>query len=152
SDVTSPRSTPLATEDVTFSEPIDLATFDYRDLMLTDDGATVPLTSAVTAAPVAGTTATYRISGLGAFTSATGAYELTVDATGVRDPAGNGGTDQLAVDWATNSSLPPAPTNLAITPDTGRSASDGATNTGAVTLSGALGAPGLSVDVFDSSI
>ena len=91
SAVSSPRSTPLAAEDITFSEAIDPATFDYRDLALTNDGATVPLTSSVTVVPVAGTTATYRISGLGLH-DRNRPYELTVDATGIRDQAGNTGS------------------------------------------------------------
>ena len=45
---------------------------------------------------------------------------------------------------------PAAPTNLAISPDTGVSSTDGLTDTGSLTLTGSLGAAGLTADVFDA--
>src|SRR5262249_22510461 len=51
--------------------------------------------------------------------------------------------------WVMITTPPAAPSNLAISPDTGVSSTDGITNANVLTLSGALGAPGLVVDVFD---
>ena len=85
-----PRRTPVQTVDVTFSEPIDPATFDFSDITLTYGGNAVPLTNTVNVVPVSG--AIYRIGGLAGFTSAMGTYTITVAGTGVRDPAGNAGT------------------------------------------------------------
>ena len=42
------------------------------------------------------------------------------------------------------------PTNLAISPDTGDSSGDGVTDTGAVTFTGDLSSPGMTVSVFDA--
>ena len=53
---TNPRNTVILSEDVTLSEPIDLATFDRHDLTLTrNDGANL-IDSRVTVEYVAGST------------------------------------------------------------------------------------------------
>ena len=88
--VPDPRSIPVSSVDVVFSEPIDLSTFDTSDMTLTRDGAPVMLGPAVTVALVSG--ATYRISGLAGFTQGAGDYVLTVNGSGIRDAAGNAGT------------------------------------------------------------
>src|SRR5207248_1101544 len=75
-------------------------------------------------------------------------------------PAGPGFVYDVAVtasgqvladrDFGNQAKAPPAaPTALAIDPDAGASASDGVTNTGAVTFSGSLGEAGLLVHVYD---
>jgi hypothetical protein len=94
-----PRSTPVSTDNVVFSEPINLATFTSGALLLTLNGSSVPLTSAVTTSLVSGST--YQISGLDSFTAAAGNYVLTVNATGVQDLAGNTGTGSASVTWTT---------------------------------------------------
>ena len=55
---------------------------------------------------------------------------------------------------ATNNliSPPAAPSDLAISPDTGASSTDGITDTGTLTLSGKLGSAGLSVELFDETL
>ncbi len=90
---------------------------------------------------------TYQISGLAALDAANGTYTLTVNGADVSDLAGNAGTNSLSTFWVESTSLPAAPTDLAISPNTG--ISPGLTDTGAVTLTGSLGATGLTVNVFD---
>src|SRR5262249_6301518 len=97
-----PRTTPVSTVDMAFSEPIDLSTLTVADLSLTRDGSPVALTGAVTMSLVSG--ATYRISGLDGFTAAPGAYALTVNAAGVLDLAGNSGTGSASDTWTISSS------------------------------------------------
>ncbi len=92
-----PRSSSVSTVGVTFSEPIDLSTFDYRDLILNRNGAAVTLTSAVKTSLVSG--ATYQISGLDGVTGSVGSYVLTVNAGGVKDGAGNAGTGFASTSW-----------------------------------------------------
>ena len=102
-----PRNTAVATEDVTFSKPIDTTTFDLNDLLLTRNGGTTNLISSpssVAIAPVSGNT--YRISGLGSLTTADGSYKLTVMGVGIRDLAGNATTNAPAVSWLMDSHAP----------------------------------------------
>ncbi|MBN2473427.1 MAG: Ig-like domain-containing protein [Pirellulales bacterium] len=132
---------------VEFSEAIDSDTFDFNDLLLTLDGGANRITSAVQVDQIDGQT--YRIMGLAALTSVDGAYELTVDAAGVEDLAGNDGQATAAASWTMDTVAPDPATNLAISPDAGISADDGRTNTVAVTLSGDLAESGLTVEVFD---
>ena len=147
--VPGPRSTPVATEDVTFSKPINPATLSANDVTLTLNGGSNLITADVTIAFVSGNT--YQINGLAALTAAPGTYTLTVNAAGISDLAGNAGLGSLATTWVFNASIPASPTNLAISPDTGASSTDGITDTGSLTLTGSLGAAGLKVDVFDAT-
>ena len=57
-----------------------------------------------------------------------GQYTFTVNTAGIQDLAGNGGTGSTAVSWNLATAPLPAPTNLAISPDTGYSSTDGITN------------------------
>jgi hypothetical protein len=73
-----------------------------------------------------------------------------LEATGF-DLAGNAGpTATFAV--TVDPTAPVAATNLKISPDSGSSASDGITNTGVVTFSGAFGEAGLTAQVFDTTL
>ena len=67
-----PRNTPVGSVDVTFSEPINPATFTTANLSLTDNGGPNLITSAVTISLVSGTTSTYQIGGLSGLTTAEG--------------------------------------------------------------------------------
>lgn len=87
-----PSRFPTASVDVTFSEPIDESSFTRADVTLARGGA-VLLAGGLTITPLGG--ASYRIGGLTNLTSPDGAYTLTVDATGVRDPAGNAGAGSM---------------------------------------------------------
>ena len=90
---------------------------------------------------------TYQISGLAALDTADGTYTLTVNGTDVSDLAGNAGTNSLSTSWVMETTVPAAPSDLAISPNTGVSA--GLTDTGIVTLTGSLAGTGFTVDVFD---
>ena len=97
------RNTSVATENVTLSETITLTTFTLADLSLTRDGSPVTLTG-VTVTLVSGTT--YRINNLATLTNTPGNYVLTVDATGISDPAGNAGTGSSQVSWTLDTTAP----------------------------------------------
>src|SRR5436309_1067876 len=84
----SPPTPALATEDVTFSEPIDLNSFHPAGLSLTRDGAAVSLNGLMLTL-TSGTT--YRIGGLSSATLPNGAYVLTFGSSSVADLAGNPG-------------------------------------------------------------
>jgi hypothetical protein len=150
-----PRTTPVGTASapvtVTFSEPINLSTFTAAALTLTDDGVTVPLSSI--GVSQVGNTDSYQVTGLDGATTATGAYVLTVDAGRIQDAAGNTGSGTGQVTWTT---VVAAATNVAIAPTgsgsvTVVSSTHSDADTGAVTLTGTLLQPGLTVDVFDTS-
>ncbi|WP_145266393.1 FG-GAP-like repeat-containing protein [Tautonia plasticadhaerens] len=84
---------PIDVAMVTFSEPIDPASFGVDDLRLTRDGQPVDL-DGVAVDWVDETT--YRVVGLGALTRRSAGYELVVDAGGLRDLSGNPGVGRLA--------------------------------------------------------
>jgi hypothetical protein len=96
--VPNPRNTPVTSIDVSFSELIDLDTFDHRDLSLTLNGGPNRITDAVTVTHVSGTT--YRIAPLDALTNDEGNYELTVIGGGIEDFGGNPATNSLTTAWA----------------------------------------------------
>src|SRR5208283_1243669 len=95
--------------------------------------------------------AVYRISGFNWVVGQNGSYQLTVDADGILDLAGNAGSGSASASWVMDTTPPDPASNLAISPDTGVSKTDGITNTGAVTLTGSLDESGLSVHVEDTS-
>ncbi len=86
-------ASPVDSIDVTFSEPIELATFTASDLRLTRNGTLLTLPAGLTINPVDGTSATYRLSGLQSVTAAPGLYSLQIDATGITDLASNSGLE-----------------------------------------------------------
>ena len=92
-----PTATPVDTETVVLDEAVK--SFDHSALSLTLNGSPVALNSGVTVSLVGGTAATYRISGLAPFTTANGAYVLTVDATRIVDYADNAGLGTATVGW-----------------------------------------------------
>ena len=92
-----PRTTSVDSIDVTFSELMDLSTFDYRDLTLTRSGSPNLINSSVTVSYVSGTT--YRINGLASLTSLDGVYDFTIDYRGIADRAGNVEISQASDHW-----------------------------------------------------
>jgi hypothetical protein len=142
-----PRNTAVSTLSVTLSEPIDSSTFDWHDLTLTRDGGPNLITNAVTVTLVSGST--YQIAGLAGLTTSDGNYMLTVNAQAIADIAGNAGINSVLSSWVMDTTTPAAPTNLAITPNTG--VTPGLTNTGTVILSGSLTGSIRTVDIFDAS-
>jgi hypothetical protein len=147
SSIFSPRNTAIDEINVVFSKPIDPSTFTTSALSLTNDGSGNLITRAVSISQVSGST--YQIAGLSSFDMLSGTYNLTVLGSSIVDLAGNAGTNSLSTSWVIDTMPPTAPSNLAISPDNGVSAADGLTNTGAVTLSGAVSAAAVSVDVFN---
>ncbi|MCM0590374.1 MAG: Calx-beta domain-containing protein [Gloeotrichia echinulata DEX184] len=81
-------TTPVNYIDVRFSEQINLSTFNNSDITLTRNGENITLPD-ITVEYLSGTT--YRINGLGNFTTTPGTYQLKVDGTTIQDNAGNSG-------------------------------------------------------------
>jgi hypothetical protein len=101
-----PRTTPVPDVDVTFSQPMQLATFTDAALVLTDDGGPDLITGAVTIGLVAGSTSTYQIGGLAGITEAEGNYALTVNVADIQDPYGHHGSGTLSTSWLMDTTLP----------------------------------------------
>jgi hypothetical protein len=102
SQPSTPRTDPVQSVDVTFSQPIDPTTFTTTALTLTRDGTAVPLASP----PVTFTSTdntTFTVGGLSTSTTPFGAYVLTVDATQIKNSAGTSGTGSQSVSFTVQS-------------------------------------------------
>ncbi len=88
-----PRNTPVPSIAVTFSKPIDPATFTNAALGLTLDGMTVSLPGTVLEKAVGGSSTDFTIDGLDLPTTAQGTYVLTITTSSITDTFGNHGTD-----------------------------------------------------------
>ncbi len=106
--------TPIDSVDVTFSEPINLATFGVGSVMLRRDGLTVPAGS-TTYAQIG--ESAYRISGLAPATFADGFYILTVSAAGVSDLVGTLGVGSVTVSWTVDATPPTVVDVVDVSPD-----------------------------------
>ena len=139
---TSPRNTVILSFNVTFSEPINLATFDPSHLELDRDGTPITLDDRVMIQAVGG--AVYQITGLNWFMGLQGAYQLIVNGNGVQDLwRANIGSGTASASWIMETVSPDAPTGVALTPDRGVSNSDGLTDTEQVSITGTVDcAPG----------
>ncbi|MCO5051617.1 MAG: Ig-like domain-containing protein [Verrucomicrobiae bacterium] len=146
---TNPRNIVVQNLTVTFSHAVDPATFDHHDLTLTRDGGPDLINADVTLTRL--TPTTYQIGEISWLQGWAGSYTLTVDAAGIQDWAGNPGVGSTNVSWTMILDTPATPDHLAIAPDLGFSATDGLTSTNAVTLSGTVTAPNLTVRVFDTT-
>ena len=91
----------------------------------------------------------YRVSGFNWVSGLEGTYVLSVSAAGISDRAGNVGVGSAGSSWVMDTTVPAAPTGLAIVPDTGASPTDGLTNSATVVLSGNLAESGLTVRLVD---
>ncbi len=89
---------PVGSVDVVFSEQIDLPSFDYTDVVLTLNGGSNLINTAVTVSQL--TTNSYRISGLASLTTIDGNYELTVVGSGIQDFGGNAVMNSASTAWA----------------------------------------------------
>ncbi|MCY2986427.1 MAG: FG-GAP-like repeat-containing protein [Planctomycetota bacterium] len=146
---TNPRNTVVMKLDVSFSEPIDPATFDWHAVTLTRNGGSNLITSAVQIVPIS--TTAYSIREFNWVVGQEGTYSLSVDAAGIQDLAGNAGTGTASETWVMDTTAPAAPTGLAISPDRGVSATDGLTNTTRLLVSGTVLEPGLRIHVSDTT-
>jgi hypothetical protein len=153
----SPRNIVVPNLTVTFSEPINPSTFTTAALTLTrtdSNGTSANLINeftdaqrAVTISPVAGTTSTWQIANINWPQGLQGTYTLTVNGSTIQDPAGNTVSGSASSTWILNTTTPPAPTDLAITPNNG--IRPGLTNTEVLTLSGYTPQPNMRVEMFD---
>ncbi len=148
--VQSPRNIVVQALDVTFSHAIDPATFDYHDLNLTLNGGPNLITPVVTITPLSSTV--YEIRNFSWVSGYDGNYNLTIDATGVSDLAGNAGTGSATVNWQMSTHAPAAPSPFrhharhgVFTPMTPSTASNN------VTLTGSLPSANLSVHIIDQT-
>ncbi len=130
-----PRTTPVSTVDVTFSVPIDTSSPTAGAVTLTDNGSPVAV-SGVSFALVPGTTSTYQVGDLSAFTAQGGTYTLTVNAADIDDQYGIAGTGTAATSWTNTATA----TATAVTPGTA-SVSYGQSATFTATVSSAAGVP-----------
>jgi len=91
---------PISSLQITFSEPIDLSTFDVSAITLTQDGGANLIGSGVTITLVANST--YSINGLTTLTGNQGNYQLTVNTASVQDFGGNhvAGNAVISTSWA----------------------------------------------------
>ena len=106
-----PRNAPVSSIDVTFNEPVDLATFTTASLTLTDSGGANLITNGVTFAAVSGTTSTYAINGLASLTAAEGHFTLTVNSAGFQDQSGNASAGSLSTTWLMDTTPPTSTVN-----------------------------------------
>jgi len=117
----SPTDTPVESVGVLFSEVLDLPTFDHQDVALTRNGGVNLITPSVTVQHLSGTT--YRMEGLTPLNTVGGEYELSVDAGGVADVAGNSGIGGVAQTWKiTTAGVIVMPTVGLLTTEAGRTA------------------------------
>ena len=142
-----PRSVVVPSLDVTFSHPVDPASFTFEDVRLTRNGGPNLISSAVTVAQV--TPTTFRVANFNWVVGQEGLYTFSVDASGVRDLAGNAGLGSVSESWTMDTTKPAAPSGLALVPDRGVSSTDLLINTLRPTLTGSLGEPGIDVKVYD---
>lgn len=100
------RNTPFDSIDVTLSEPAAPGTIGPVDVVLTLGGGPNLIDEGVTVSLVAGTSATYRISGLARLGGVEGTYRLVVDGLGLADPAGNVGAGSVERSWTVDTTAP----------------------------------------------
>ncbi|MSR56051.1 MAG: hypothetical protein EXS05_00015 [Planctomycetaceae bacterium] len=99
-----PHLSSVPSVDVTFTRPIDLASFDFHDVTLTRNGGANLITSAVTVSFVSGST--YRINGLTNITGYDGTYAATVNMGGIADLVGQHGTGSISDTWTADNPPP----------------------------------------------
>jgi hypothetical protein len=144
---TNPRNIVVASLDVTFAAPINPATFTWQDLTLSRNAGPNLITSAVTVQQVSPTL--YRIANFNWAVGQEGTYVFTVNAAGITDGAGNGGSGSASESWLMDTTRPLLPTALALAPDLGVSNTDELINSLTPTLSGQLPESNLTVRVKD---
>ena len=92
-----PRNTVVDSLTVVFSEAIRANTFDYQDLNLTLYGVANLITNGVTISQIDHNT--FQINNLTGITGNIGQYQLSVNATGIQDLAGNAGAGIVNETW-----------------------------------------------------
>ena len=113
----SPRSIVVQTLDVTFSEAIDPTTFTRSDVRITRDGGaenllvgfSIPEEQRLFITHVTGNT--FRLNNINWVVGQDGLYQVTVDATGILDRAGNAGLGSSSTSWVMDIGTPSGATN-----------------------------------------
>jgi hypothetical protein len=100
----STRNNAVDAIDVIFSEAVDTSSFDWHDLTLTRDCGANLIDSSVQIVPLGGSS--YQITGLAAFTGASGAYQLGVSAAAVQDLQGGAGSGSASTSWSVDATAP----------------------------------------------
>ena len=132
---TNPRNTVVQSAKVTFSEPIDPASFTTANVrLLRGTSSTNLLDFRFSITQLSPTE--FLLDGINWPQGTEGDYTLSVDSAGVLDPARNLATGAQSVTWRLDLTAPLPPTNFAITPDLGISNTDMITSTGEVALLG----------------
>ncbi|MFM6321485.1 MAG: Ig-like domain-containing protein, partial [Microcystis panniformis] len=85
-----PRTQPVPSFTVTFSEKFDISNFNWKDITLTRNAGTNLINNTVIISAINDTT--FRINGLSGLTATDGTYTLTVNDSGIQDLSGNAGT------------------------------------------------------------
>ena len=96
SAVTSPSGKPVNSLTVTFSEAIEPASLTIANFMLSLEGGANLLSGQET---ITGSGKSWTINGLAPLTTGDGLYQLSVNATGVTDLAGNPASGSLSRSW-----------------------------------------------------
>ena len=144
---TNPRNIVVPSLTVSFSEPVNPATFTYRNVSLTLNGGPNLITSAVTITNLNATN--YQIGNINWLQGHPGTYSLTVNAAGIMDVAGNAGYGSTNETWQIILQGPPSPTNLVVAPGALLSPTNGVTATNTVMLYGTVAVSNLTVRIQD---
>lgn len=147
---TTPRNIPVESLEVTFNKAIDPETFDFNDIVLTNDDGSNLITSEITVTEL--TESSYGILGLSELQGTEGTYELTINGSDIFDLAGNQGSNSLSQSWVLDLTAPAAPSNLIVSPNLGADSSDGLINTISPTISGELAETNLKVFLRDETV
>jgi|GEM_PF-477428 len=142
-----PRNFPILAIEVAFAEPINPATFDFRDLSLTRDGGANLMTGAARVERL--TDRRFRIGHLHELTVADGSYRLEVSLSAIEDMAGNTGGESASTAWTIDRTPPAAPSAVRVLPDGGIASDDGLVSVPDLVLRGSLAEAGLVVTVQD---
>ena len=105
---------PVESINIRFSEIINLSSFNFNDISLTRDNGSNLINSGVAVDFISGTT--YQIKGLGSLTLIPGAYQLSINTSGIQNLEGNTGNTTAQTSFSINSiidfvdNLPPVTT------------------------------------------
>ena len=151
---TDPRNIVVQRIDVEFSEPIDLASLDASDLVLTRTGSTTNLLvneNRLSFAHLIGNV--YRISGINwvqgfIANPQIAEFNFTISGSGIRDEAGNQGQGSASESWVIDLDRPLAATNLLLSTALGPVVG-GQVPSMAATIAGNVSEAGLTVAIRD---
>ncbi len=106
------RNAPVGALGVVFSEALEAGSFGLEDITLRRDGDPVPWGGPVALGDLGD--GQFRLDGLAASTAPDGRYEVSIDATGVRDAGGTAGAGMRSLSWTMDAT---PPTVVSLTPE-----------------------------------